>query len=52
MRQEWIDRWGPDATPLLWSHAMIIRLAVELAAEQTHDAHDDTDDESNEGTAR
>lgn len=29
-RQEWIDRWGPVATPLLWSHAMFIRLAVEL----------------------
>ena len=30
MRQEWIDRWGPVATPLLWSHAMLIRLASEL----------------------
>lgn len=30
MRQEWIDRWGTVATPLLWSHAMLIRLAVEL----------------------
>lgn len=30
MRQEWIDRWGTVATPLLWSHAMYIRLAVEL----------------------
>ncbi len=29
-RQEWIDRWGPVATPLLWSHAMYVRLAVEL----------------------
>ena len=28
--QEWIDRWGPVATPLLWSHAMVVRLAVEL----------------------
>ncbi len=28
-RQEWLDRWGPVATPLLWSHAMYIRLAVE-----------------------
>ncbi len=49
MRQEWIDRWGPVARPLLWSHAMIIRLGVELATEKTnHDTHD----ESNEGTAR
>ena len=30
MTQEWIDRWGPVATPLLWSHAMFARLAVEL----------------------
>ncbi len=29
-RQEWVDRWGPIAQPLLWSHAMYIRLAVEL----------------------
>ena len=32
-QQEWIDRWGPVATPLLWSHAMYIRLAVELGLE-------------------
>jgi len=30
-RQEWLDRWGPVATPLLWSHAMYVRLAVEEA---------------------
>jgi GH15 family glucan-1,4-alpha-glucosidase len=30
MRQEWVDRWGPVATPLLWSHAMFLRLGVEL----------------------
>ncbi|MDO5672111.1 MAG: glycoside hydrolase family 15 protein [Actinomycetaceae bacterium] len=29
-RQEWRDRWGEVATPLLWSHAMLLRLAVEL----------------------
>lgn len=28
--QEWADRWGPVARPLLWSHAMFVRLAVEL----------------------
>jgi GH15 family glucan-1,4-alpha-glucosidase len=28
--QEWIDRWGPVARPLLWTHAMYVRLAVEL----------------------
>ncbi|WP_448811457.1 glycoside hydrolase family 15 protein [Agromyces bauzanensis] len=27
---EWVERWGPIAQPLLWSHAMFIRLAVEL----------------------
>ena len=32
-RQEWIDRWGTVATPLLWSHAMVLRLAVELGVE-------------------
>jgi GH15 family glucan-1,4-alpha-glucosidase len=30
MKQEWVDRWGPVASPLLWSHAMYVRLAVEL----------------------
>ena len=30
MTQEWIERWGTVAQPLLWSHAMYIRLAVEL----------------------
>ena len=29
-RQGWIDRWGPVATPLLWSHAMFLTLALEL----------------------
>lgn len=29
-RQEWIDRWGPVATPLLWSHAMVLRLNKEI----------------------
>lgn len=28
--QEWIDRWGTVATPLLWSHAMYVRLWVRL----------------------
>ncbi|CAN5285001.1 hypothetical protein BH11ACT3_BH11ACT3_15290 [soil metagenome] len=27
---EWVDRWGPSAEPLLWSSAMYLRLAVEL----------------------
>jgi GH15 family glucan-1,4-alpha-glucosidase len=25
----WTHRWGPSATPLLWSHAMFLTLAVE-----------------------
>ncbi|NYI41860.1 glycoside hydrolase family 15 protein [Demequina lutea] len=29
-KQEWVDRWGEVATPLLWSHAMVLRLAKEL----------------------
>ena len=28
--QEWIDRWGTVATPLLWSHGMYLVLASEL----------------------
>jgi GH15 family glucan-1,4-alpha-glucosidase len=31
-RQEWIERWGTVATPLLWSHAMVLRLGSELNA--------------------
>ena len=29
---EWTERWGPVATPLLWSHAMFLTLALELGA--------------------
>lgn len=29
-RQEWVDRWGPVAQPLLWSHGMYLILAEEL----------------------
>jgi GH15 family glucan-1,4-alpha-glucosidase len=29
-RQEWLQRWGPVATPLLWSHAAYLSLAAEL----------------------
>ncbi|XAS66935.1 glycoside hydrolase family 15 protein [Micrococcaceae bacterium Sec5.7] len=28
--QPWNERWGPSANPLLWSHAMFIRLAIAL----------------------
>jgi len=27
---EWVERWGTSADPLLWSSAMFLRLAVEL----------------------
>ena len=30
--QQWVARWGPPAADLLWSHAMYIILATELAA--------------------
>lgn len=30
MKQEWVERWGSAATPLLWSHAMFLRLGAEL----------------------
>lgn len=29
-RDGWVARWGPVATPLLWSHAMYLTLAIEL----------------------
>lgn len=29
-RQEWLERWGQVATPLLWSHGMFLILADEL----------------------
>lgn len=29
-RTAWLDRWGPVATPLLWSHAMYLTLACTL----------------------
>ncbi len=31
---EWLKRWGPVATPLLWSHAMYLTLALELGVVQ------------------
>ncbi|MDQ3669643.1 MAG: glycoside hydrolase family 15 protein [Actinomycetota bacterium] len=27
---DWVRKWGPSASPLLWSHAMFITLALEL----------------------
>jgi isomaltose glucohydrolase len=28
----WVEKWGPPPSPLLWSHAMFIDLALELEA--------------------
>lgn len=35
-RAEWVERWGGVATPLLWSHAMFVRLAIELGIVAPH----------------
>ncbi len=37
-QQEWIDRWGTVANPLLWSHAMYLILAHELGLHMPGDA--------------
>ena len=29
-RQGWVDKWGPPPSPLLWSHAMFVDLALAL----------------------
>jgi GH15 family glucan-1,4-alpha-glucosidase len=29
---EWVNRWGPVASPLLWSHAMYLTLVHEIGA--------------------
>ena len=33
----WIERWGPIASPLLWSHAMYLILVDELSTSRTRD---------------
>jgi GH15 family glucan-1,4-alpha-glucosidase len=30
--EDWAARWGPPASPLLWSHAMYLTLSLEAAA--------------------
>ena len=37
-RDEWVDRWGPPACPLLWSHALFLTLALELGALRVENA--------------
>ena len=34
-KETWEQRWGPVATPLLWSHAMLLTLALELGLAET-----------------
>jgi hypothetical protein len=29
MVEPWIERWGPSAKPLLWSHAMYLIMEME-----------------------
>jgi isomaltose glucohydrolase len=31
MYRPWVEKWGPPPSPLLWSHAMFLTLAAELA---------------------
>ncbi|HEY1369968.1 MAG TPA: glycoside hydrolase family 15 protein [Gaiellaceae bacterium] len=32
MVEPWVERWGPPASPLLWSHAMFVILEATVAA--------------------
>lgn len=36
---EWVQRWGPPAADLLWSHAMYVILCAEIDA-RTHHGHE------------
>lgn len=33
VREEWVHRWGPPASPLLWSHAFYLALAIRLGVQ-------------------
>jgi GH15 family glucan-1,4-alpha-glucosidase len=37
--ERWIERWGPSASPLLWSHAMYVTLSLELGATMPEAIH-------------
>lgn len=52
MRWEWVDRWGTVATPLLWSHAMLLRLGAELDASEPDSENDSHTTSLLEGLAR
>jgi GH15 family glucan-1,4-alpha-glucosidase len=30
MHEQWVEKWGPPPSPLLWAHAMFLTLACEL----------------------
>jgi len=40
MTKPWIERWGPVATPLLWSHAMYLNLYTTLKEKDDTLFHD------------
>jgi GH15 family glucan-1,4-alpha-glucosidase len=35
----WVERWGPSASPLLWSHATFVTLSLELGATMPEPIH-------------
>jgi GH15 family glucan-1,4-alpha-glucosidase len=37
--EPWEGRWGPPASPLLWSHAMFVTLALELGVRAPEASH-------------
>jgi GH15 family glucan-1,4-alpha-glucosidase len=37
--ERWVERWGPPASPLLWSHAMYMTLSLELGATMPEAIH-------------
>jgi GH15 family glucan-1,4-alpha-glucosidase len=37
--EPWLERWGPSANPLLWSHAMYMTLSLELGATMPEAIH-------------
>jgi GH15 family glucan-1,4-alpha-glucosidase len=37
--EPWVERWGPSARPLLWSHAMYMTLSLELGATMPEAIH-------------
>jgi GH15 family glucan-1,4-alpha-glucosidase len=37
--ESWQQRWGPPASPLLWSHAMFVTLALDLGVRAPETSH-------------